>query len=91
VTDEQVIARPGQIVVHLKWAEPDGVPRQETFGPWTAAGDDSHLGPITAFMRDWSRLVSDGARDAVMELVTAPVLAVDPGEWVRQREAGNDG
>lgn len=71
--------------MHLKWTE-DGAPQQETFGPWTPAGDDSHLGQITAFMRDWNRIAGDGEREAVMELLTAPVTVTDPGEWVRQRE-----
>lgn len=89
MTDQQATAQPGQIVVHLKWTE-GGPPRQETFGPWTPADDDSHLGPITAFMRDWSRLVGDGADEAVMELLTHPAVATDPGEWVRQREDAGD-
>lgn len=78
-------ARPGQLVVHLKWTE-DGTLQQETFGPWTPAGDDSHLEQLTAFMRDWKRLVGDGAQEAVMEmLLTDPVTVTDPGEWVRKR------
>jgi len=73
-------ARPGQLVVHLKWTEADGTPQQEMFGPWAPADDDSHLEQITAFMRDWNRLVGDRAEDAVMWAVQ------DPDEWVRERE-----
>jgi len=79
VTDKQATARPGQLVAHLKWTEGDGTLRQEIFGPWTAVDDGSHLERITAFMRDWNRLVGDGAEDAVM------VLVQDPDEWVRER------
>jgi len=79
VTDEQPEAQRGQLVAHLKWTETGGESRQEIFGPWVIADDDSHLERITAFMRDWNRLVGDGAEDAVM------VLLADPDEWVRDR------
>ena len=74
-----VTGRPQQLVVHLRWTE-GGALRQDIFGPWTVADDDSHLERITAFMRDWNRIVGDGAEDAVM------VLLADPGEWVREHE-----
>ena len=83
MTDEQATTRPGHLVVHLKWTESDGAPRQEIFGPWTPADDDSHLERIMTFMRDWNRLVGDGAEDAVM------VAVQDPDEWVRQRESAS--
>jgi hypothetical protein len=82
--DEQATARADQLVVHLKWTEADGTERHEMFGPWTPVGDDSHLGRISAFMRDWKRLVGDGAQDAVMWAVQ------DPDEWVRQREGSDE-
>ena len=83
MTDKQATARPGQLVVHMKWTESDGTLRQEIFGPWTADDDGLHLERIIAFMRDWNRLVGDGAEDAVM------VLVQDPDEWVRERGGGS--
>ena len=79
-----VAAHPQQLVVHLKWTEAGGTPRQETFGPWTVADDDSHLERIAAFMRDWNRVAGDGAEDAVM------VALADPDEWVRQQKGTGD-
>jgi hypothetical protein len=77
------VERPQFLVLHLKWTDADGTQRQEMFGPWTVAEDDSHLEHVTAFMGEWRSLVTP--EDAVM------VALVDPDEWVRQQKGSDDG
>jgi hypothetical protein len=74
-------ARPAaqQIVLHIWWTE-GSTARQETYGPWTATGDESHLEQIVAFMRDWQRLTGCVPSSVTMALVQ------DPAAWARERE-----
>ena len=81
MADEQ--ARLGQVVLHLWWSD-GSLPRQETYGPWTVADDgEAHLAQVWDFLSDWTRVT--GCRPAVATLA----IAMDPDEWVRQRESAS--
>lgn len=67
------------LVVQVKWD--DGESRQETYGPWAAAADDSHLAAIGEFIKSWPE------RSGVMPEKVTLVLCTDPGAWL----AGDSG
>jgi hypothetical protein len=58
-----------------------GSPGGETYGPWAAAADDSHLAAIGEFIRSWPE------RSGVMPEKVTLVLCTDPGAWL----AGDSG
>jgi hypothetical protein len=61
---------PQLLVICMQWTE-DGAARQETYGPWTIAGDESHLEQVSAFMRGWNRL-KGAAVSAAMVILQDP-------------------
>lgn len=74
------------LVLTYQWTEVgDGAggpsARQETYGPWTVAEDESHLEQVFAFIRDWPRLSGCEPSAITMAQLT------DPGGWMREREA----
>jgi hypothetical protein len=82
----RIIPEPVQmIVLHYEWDE-DGTTRQETYGPWYAAADESHLELITAFMRDWERL-NGHPSSVTMALVTDPATVA----LACERKSSHDG
>lgn len=75
---ETALPRPAQVMVlHIQWTQ-DGTARQETYGPWTADDDLSHMQQIAAFLRDWQRLTGCAPSAATLAIV------MDPGAWMRQ-------
>lgn len=68
------------LVLHFWWTE-DGTARQETYGPWAVAEDESHLEQVISFLRDWRRLSGREPSAVTMALLT------DPAGWMREREA----
>jgi len=60
------------IVLTFCWTEDDGTPRQETYGPWDVAEDESHLEDITGFVREWRRLSGREPSAVTMALVQHP-------------------
>ena len=87
--ERQVMPRPQQVVLQLNWTE-DGRERQELFGPWaqgdpeTEEGAIAHMVAAHAFIGEWRRVtgldLADGGATAI--------ILNDPGEWLREREAG---
>lgn len=74
------------LVLTYQWTEPgDGFggpsARQETYGPWTVADDESHLEQVFAFIRDWPRLTGCEPSAITMAQLT------DPAAWAQEREA----
>lgn len=61
----------GELVVTLQWSE-GGIARQETYGPWTPADDDSHLEQITAFMKAWRKATGCDPAAATMAVIVDP-------------------
>lgn len=68
------------LVLHFCWTE-DGTARQETYGPWAVAEDESHLEQVFSFLRDWRRLTGCEPSAVTMALLT------DPATWAQEREA----
>lgn len=66
------------IVIHMQWTEGNSA-RQETYGPWTVADDESHLEQIFTFMKGWRRLKGQDTLSATMALVTDPQEFTDAG------------
>lgn len=62
---------PPMLVVHLWWEE-GGTSRQETYGPWVVADDDSHLGEITAFLKNWHAVTGFQPAVATMAMLVDP-------------------
>lgn len=62
---------PRLTVVHFQWTE-GGFVRQETYGPWECRDDDSHMGEIAAFLKDWHRITGREVVSAVLALVMDP-------------------
>ncbi len=62
------------LVAVVEWDE-DGEARQETYGPWAAAEDDSHLAAIGEFVKGWP------GRAGVLPKTVTLVLCIDPGAW----------
>ncbi len=63
------------LVVHVGWDD-EGTPRGETYGPWAAAEDDSHLAEITGFVRAWPE------RAGFVPGAVTLALCTDPGAWL---------
>lgn len=59
------------LVVHMQWTE-GSTARQETYGPWTAAEDESHLEQIVTFLKDWRKATGCEPSSATLALVTDP-------------------
>jgi hypothetical protein len=68
------------LVVGVEWDD-DGEARQELYGPWAAAADDSHLAAITEFVKGWPDRAG-----VPPKAVTLTVLA-DPASWLAGRDA----
>ena len=64
------------LVVHVEWDEPDGTARQEIYGPWAVADDDSHLAAVSEFVRAWPE------RSGVQPETVTLVMCVDPAAWL---------
>jgi hypothetical protein len=75
-----------QVVLHLWWSD-GSISRQETYGPWAIADDESYLEQVCGFLRHWARLTGRHPDVATMAIV------MDPAAWVRDREQqkGSDG
>jgi hypothetical protein len=69
------VSAPALLVVHAEWIA-DGVPRRETYGPWTAADDGSHLEKISEFAKAWS------GRTGILPVSLTLAVVVDPAEWL---------
>ena len=66
------------LVVHICWTD-RGTPRQETYGPWPAADDLSHMEQISAFLKDWHSITGRTADSATLALVMDPAASLrDP-------------
>jgi hypothetical protein len=73
---------PDLIVLTLQWREPaTGLASQETFGPWTASEDLSHMIAASDFIAGWHRLTGLKA-----DVATVAIVA-DPAERLRELEA----
>lgn len=59
------------IVLHFQWAE-GGLTRQETYGPWAIAEDESHLEQVTSFLKDWRRALGCEPSSVTMAVVQDP-------------------
>jgi hypothetical protein len=59
------------IVLHFWWTE-GSTTRQETYGPWEAREDDSHLERITGFVKDWQQATGCMPSSVTMAIVTTP-------------------
>ena len=70
---------PDLLVLRFQW-EQDGLAREETYGPWTAADDEAHLPAIAGFITGWR--AATGIRPWS---VTISVLA-DPARWMEDRQ-----
>jgi hypothetical protein len=66
---------PRFLVLHFAWLD-QGTPRQETYGPWPAAGDDSHLTAISDFVKGWQK------RTGILPAAVTLALCVDPAAWL---------
>jgi hypothetical protein len=64
------------LVVRVDWDDEEGTARHETYGPWAAAEDDSHLAAITGFVKGWP------ARTGVLPKTVTLVACVDPAAWL---------
>lgn len=63
---------PGQmLVVHVWWTEGSAA-RQETYGPWAAAEDLSHMEQITAFLKDWKAATGCEWHEVTLAVVIDP-------------------
>ena len=70
---------PQLLVIHVFWTE-GGTPRSETYGPWTAAQDESHLEQVSTFIRGWHRLNGSAtAVSATLAVVTDPERFTEAG------------
>lgn len=68
------------ITVELSWDD-HGRPATETFGPWEAREDESHLGEITEWLKQWRELASGPPVRVVMTLIR------DPQQWLEEHRA----
>jgi hypothetical protein len=64
-----------QLVVHITWLH-RGEVCTETYGPWTAADDDSHMASIAEFVKAWPR------KTGLEPLSVVLALAIDPAAWL---------
>jgi hypothetical protein len=75
------------IVLHVHWTD-GGTARQETYGPWTAADDESHLEQIFSFMRAWPRVTGCEPSSVTMAIVTDPQPFISiPESWTPEQIA----
>jgi hypothetical protein len=65
------------LVVTMQWSE-GSTARQETYGPWTAAEDESHLEQIVAFLKDWRKATGCEPSSATLAVVTDPQQFPEP-------------
>lgn len=63
------------LIISVEWDE-DGRARQETYGPWAVADDDSHLASISEFVRRWP------GRAGVLPRTVTLVVCTDPAAWL---------
>lgn len=59
------------LVVHMQWSE-GSITRQETYGPWTATENESHLEQIVTFMKGWREATRCRSSSATLAIVTDP-------------------
>jgi hypothetical protein len=64
------------LVVCVEWDDITDGGRQETYGPWAVADDDSHLAAITEFVKAWPD------RAGVLPANVTLILCVDPATWL---------
>lgn len=62
------------LVLEICWSDGSGA-RMETYGPWTAADDCSHLGAIQEFVREWRELTGCEPQRLTLS------IAMDPAAW----------
>lgn len=83
MADAQVTADPDRVVLTFQWRDSSaGLMRSETFGPWVADEDETHLAAIRDFVLDWQRLT--GLKADVVTMA----IAFDPDAWIREQESG---
>ena len=63
------------LVVHVEWDD-GGEARQEIYGPWAVAEDDSHLAAITEFVKGWPD------RAGVLPGTVTLWACTDPAAWL---------
>lgn len=65
----------GFLVVSVEWDD-GGETREEIYGPWAVADDDSHLVSITGFVKGWPE------RAGFLPRTVTLTLCVDPAAWL---------
>jgi len=75
------------LVAVVEWDE-SGEGRQETYGPWAASEDDSHLAAIGEFVRAWPERAGVLPKTVTLTLCLDP-LAFLSGEAVTAAGSGS--